>query len=66
MIATSFFGLLQPSIEESIATYDQTISWIPPLVGFILVVALAFKNYEVMENEVQDEIQKSENNDRWN
>jgi hypothetical protein len=37
-----------------------------PLVGFILVVALAFKNYEVMENEVQDEIQKSENNDRWN
>lgn len=36
-----------------------------PLVGFVLVVALAFKNYEVMEN-VQDEIQKSENNDRWN
>jgi len=36
-----------------------------PLVGFVFVVALAFKNYEVMEN-VQDEIQKSENNDRWN
>lgn len=38
-----------------------------PLVGFILVVALAFKNYdEVIGNEIQDEIQKSENNDRWN
>lgn len=37
-----------------------------PLVGFILVVALAFKNYEVMENEVQDEIQKSEDNSKWN
>ena len=42
MIATSFFGLLQPSIEESIATYDQTISWIPPLVGFILGALLLF------------------------
>jgi hypothetical protein len=37
-----------------------------PLVGFVLVVALAFKNYEVMENEVQDEIQKSEDNSKWN
>jgi hypothetical protein len=37
-----------------------------PLVSFILVVALAFKNYEVMENEVQDEIQKSEDNSKWN
>ncbi len=39
-----------------------------PCVGFILVVALAFKNYdEVIGNEkIQDEIQKSEDNDRWN
>jgi ZIP family zinc transporter len=42
MIATSFFGLLQPSIEESIATYDQGLSWLPPLVGFILGALLLF------------------------
>lgn len=33
-----------------------------PLVCFVLLMALAFKNY----NEVKDEIQKSEDDDRWN
>lgn len=42
MIATSFFGLLQPSIEESVEHYSQAMSWIPPLVGFILGALLLF------------------------
>ncbi|MBP5694570.1 MAG: ZIP family metal transporter [Bacilli bacterium] len=42
MIATSFFGLLQPSIVESNAAYGAELSWLPPILGFILGALLLF------------------------
>lgn len=42
MIAASFFGLLNPSIEEAKANYGKELAWIPPLLGLLLGTGLLY------------------------
>ena len=42
MVSASFFSLLMPSLEESNAQLGTSLSWIPPVVGFLVGILFLY------------------------
>lgn len=42
MVSASFFSLLMPSLEESNAQLGASLSWIPPVIGFLVGILFLY------------------------